>query len=161
MRAARLTNGADVTGEPFVVTVTVDRPTWSPADNDVTAADGGDDGEVDDECVVMTSTDDAGIRRRGGRVDSGLPPPGFDSETPTSVSALGQKGRNVRWPCRVASTNLYWLAVFLALLIKMTTCRVLPLDSGLQRINDGPTNGQTPDRGFTVTAVVARGLRPA
>ena len=70
MSAARLTSGAEVTAVAQLV-VTTDWM-WSPAD----VVDPGDvvdaaAGEFDDE--VMTSTDEDGIRRRCGRIDSGLP----------------------------------------------------------------------------------------
>ena len=83
MRAARLTSGAEVTVEQVVVT-TAPRLS-SPADSDVTVSDAADVGDADDDCVLMTSADEAGIRRRSGRIDSGLPPSAFASETPTII----------------------------------------------------------------------------
>jgi len=69
MSAARLTSGAEVTAVVQVV-VTTDWP-WSPADVDAGDVVDAAAGEFDDG--VMTSTDDDGIRRRCGRIDSGLP----------------------------------------------------------------------------------------
>ena len=63
MRAARLTNGAEVTAEQVVLAV-VDA-CWPADDGDV-----GDPADVG-ECL-MTSADDAGNKRRCGRTDSGL-----------------------------------------------------------------------------------------